>query len=280
MGTCSAAPGVFGKYCDFIMTLQGGNTARAAQSAVAMFDSLLRELNQIAPVAGRVALSTTGVGVALEKVRVLSEIDRQLFLQFLEAELTFLRQHMVMKADDLWKRVKHDISVCHRKQLQISAALIRMFNVEGIDKGFSTALVAQRFETFKAFVVMKITAKELTAMWTVDDFLNNRETAAVRKILEQLLDLYVDDHASPDFNAHEAWMDLRQRWDGWAKNHGERIVSFKQLWAATGGGSDVGSNPTAHATIDAYYHKLYEEIEGGNFQRFLSQATKSDPWAS
>jgi hypothetical protein len=280
MGTCSAARGVFGKYCDFIMALQGDNAPSAGQSAVAMFDALLTELNQIVPVAGRVALSTTGVGATLERLKVLSEIDRQLFLQFLEAELTFLRQHRIMKAGDLWKRVNHDISVCQRKQAQISAALIRMFSVEGIDKGFTTALVAQRFETFKAFVVMKITAKEVTAMWTVDDFLNNRETAAVRRILEQLLDLYADDQASPDFSAHEAWMDLRQRWDGWVKNHKERIASFKQLWAATGGGSDVGSNPTAHATIDAYYHKLYEAIENGNLQLFLSQAMKSDPWAS
>jgi hypothetical protein len=280
MGNCTAAPAIFGRYCDFIMTLQGDNAASAGQSAVAMFDALLTELNQIGPVAGRVALSTTGVGVTLERLKVLSEIDRQLFLQFLEAELTFLRQHRIMKAGDLWQRVNHDISVCQKKQAQISAALIRMFNVEGIDKGFTTALVAQRVETIKAFVVMTITAKEVVAMWTVDDFLNNRETAAVRKILEQLLDLYMDDQASPDFNAHDAWVDLRQRWDGWAKNHKERIASFKQLWAATGGGSDVGSNSTAHDTIDAYYHKLYEAIESGNLQRYLSQALKIDPWAS
>jgi hypothetical protein len=278
MGTCSGTYGVFGKYCDFIKTLQGDNPASVRQSAVAMFDALLAELNQIVP-AGRFALASTGVGASLERLKVLSEIDRQLFLQFLESELTFLRQHRIMKVGDLWKRVNHDISVCQRKQAQISAALIRMFSVEGIDKGFTSALVAQRFETFKTFVVMKITAKEVTAMWTVDDFLNNRETAAVRRILDQLLDLYADDQASPDFDAHEAWMDLKQRWDGWVKNHKERLASFKQLWATTGGGSDVGSNPSAYATIDGYYHKLYEEIEGGNLQRFLSQTMKFDPWA-
>ena len=90
-----------------------------------------------------------------------------------------------------------------------------MFAVQGIDQGFYSALQAQRFQTFKTFLAMKLQPKEVVAMLTVDQLLDNRETGAVRRILQGLLDDYGD---SPTFNAQSAWLDLKNRWAGCARS--------------------------------------------------------------
>ncbi|MFZ0956327.1 MAG: hypothetical protein WAN60_08285, partial [Candidatus Sulfotelmatobacter sp.] len=168
MGT-PAANSVFGRYSDFVKRLTGDDSPSAGTNVVALFDSLLTELKQIAPVVGRVALTTTGVGDALERMKVLSEIERQLFLQFLEGELTFLRGHRIMKGIEIYRKLNHDEQICQKKQSQISAALIRMLNVEGIDSGFASALAAERIETLKTFIAMKLEPKDTPMMMTVAD---------------------------------------------------------------------------------------------------------------
>lgn len=281
MGT-PATQNVFGVFGQFIKKLQGRDTSAApGENVTAFFDSLLSELKRIAPVAGHLALTYTGVDASLEKMKILSEIQRQLFLQFLEGEIMFLRGHRILTAATLHRKVDHDRQSCQKTQSQISAALIQLFAVEGIDSAFSSALTAQRFQTFKTFLSMKLQPMEVNAMMTVDDLLDNRETAAVRKILEQLLSDYAD---SPDFDAHSAWLDLKEKWNGWASNHHARIAAFKKLWGATGGSRPIESNPQASTIITDYYHRLYEQIEGGDFSRVLLQLSNfamsmSDPWA-
>ena len=270
MGGDYATGDPFGPYKAFVEKLQGDGSAGAVRSIVGLYDSLLTELNQIAPTAGRAVPAKTGKTAGLE-IKALSEIERQLFLQFLISELTYLRGHRIMQGPALGHKVNHDRQICQLKQAQISKALLRVFNVQGIDDGFYSALTAERGDTIAAYIKMKLTTQEFTMMMSLDDFLNNRETAAVRRILDQVLDNYLDAGDDDDFHAHDAWIDLKQRWDGWASKHHERMAALKQLWQAMGGGKDLNSSPQAFKTIDDYYQELYKQIEEGDAMVFWSK---------
>ena len=267
---------VYDWYQNWVKRLQGDADDDAGKSVVSVFDSLLTQLNNV-PAVVNATVAISGAQDTLKRLKILSEIERQLFLQFLEKELTFLRGHRIMKAIDLYRRMSHDQQICQQKQSQITQALIRIFNVQGIDASFSAALNAQRFETLKTYVAMKLEPAEVTAMMNVDDFLNNRETGAVRRIMQQLLDAYGEDSTS-DFDAHDAWIDLKQRWEGWASKHGERMKAFKNYWEATGGKRDIESNTAALKVFSDYYKELYEQIESDNYFRAMAKMINFDPW--
>ena len=107
---------------------------------------------------------------------------------------------------------------------------------------------------------------------TIDDFIDARETSAVRKIMEQLLVNWANDDGV--FDAHEAWMDLKERWHAWVSKRHERMAALKQYWTATGGGKDVDSNPGGIKVIRDYYKDLYAIIEEGNLNRLIEKAAE------
>jgi len=252
-----------------------------SQNVIGSFDSFLTAITGSGPIIAPLVYGTNPMADTMgtmatmmkqmqEREKVLGEIDRQLFLQFLEGEITYLKTHRQVKSLALYHRVSHDQQVCQKRQSQIRAALYQLFSVQQIDKGFYSALTAERGKTFLTFIKMKL-SEDFAFTPTIDDYLEARETSAVRKIVEQVLVSYANDDGNV-FDAHAAWIDLKQRWDGWASKHRERLIALKKYWTAAGGGKSVDSAPEAIPVIKDYYKALYETIEEGDLARMIRQA--------
>jgi hypothetical protein len=263
---------------NFLLKLQSDPTS---QNVVGAFDSLLGTLTGSGPVVGPFVNASLPAALNAmqqmqqkqEREKILGEIDRQLFLQFLEGEVAYLQTHRNLKSVALYHKVSHEQQICQKKQSQIRDALNRLFNVQQIDRGFYSALTAERGKTFFAFIKMKI-SDDFAYTPTIDDYIDARETSAVRKILEQLIENWANDDGTV-FDAHEAWVDLRQRWDAWASKHKGRVAALKKYWTASGGGKDVNSNPAGIGVIKDYYKQLYAVIEDGNLLRLLNKLTSA-----
>lgn len=259
---------------NFLLKLQSDP---ASQNVVGAFDSLLATLTGSGPVVR--PFVDASVSAALnaiqqiqqkqEREKLLGEIDRQLFLQFLESEVAYLKTHRNLKSVALYQKVSREQQICQNKQWQIRDALSRLFDVQQIDSGFYSALTAERGKTFVAFIKMKI-SDDYAYTPTIDDYIDARETSAVRKIMEQMIEYWADDDGTV-FDAHDAWVDLRQRWDAWASKHKDRVAALKKYWTASGGGKDVGSNPGGIGVIKGYYKELYAVIESGNLLRLIAK---------
>jgi hypothetical protein len=232
------------------------------------FDSILTELGGMS----RAFTGRPGPQTSPPYTRTLSQIERVLFLQFLMSEIRFLRAHRLLRAQVIFHKVEHDRMVCDAKQKQISTALVQVFKVQGIDV-FDSVLASQIGPTIVAFIAMVAQEEGWPFLPTVEDLLDNRETTAVRKILEKLLDYYSD--GDMDFNAHDAWVDLKDQWGTWAISHGKRIQALKKLWAATGGGK-VGSNPAGQQAIKEYYNRMYDLIYLADALRHDFRLTQAD----
>ena len=251
----------------FIQTMQADT-----YNVISSFDSALSAITGSGPIVGPMVYGNPFADMAqflVEREKVLGEIDRQLFLQFLEGEVTYLKLHRHMKALAIFHKVEHDRQVCQRKQVQIRNALNRMMGTEGIDKGLYSALTAERGQTFLTYIKMKL-SDDTDWTPTIDEYLEARETSAVRKIMEQLLVTHASDD-SDIFDAHAAWIDLKDRWAAWASKHHERIASLKQYWTASGGGKSVNSNPGGIQVIRDYYKALFDIIEEGDLKRMIRQ---------
>jgi hypothetical protein len=251
-------------------------------------DSLLTDLKQAKTVAvGLVGAVATDMQ---SKYRHLSAIDRHIFLQFLEAEIRFLLGHRVLKILAVYNKLERDRQIAEKRQIEIKAALIELSQVQGIDRASTSALTAQGFQTFQGFLAMKVQEQDYSwamhlSIHGLDDILDNRETKAVRKILEQLLEYYLDIEPA-DFNAADAWRDLKKKWGALVGTHHQRIAAVKKLYEASGGGRDVRPSSAAFQTIDGYYKGLYEQIElagpMANISSILSgilSGISDDPWS-
>jgi hypothetical protein len=262
---------------DFLSKLQFNP---ATQNVVGVFDSLLGSLTRSDPVIGpfvndalwAAQNAMRPIEEKQERDRILGEIDRQLFLQFLEGEVTYLKTHRNLKSLTLYHRVSQDQRICQKKQSQIREALNRLFKVQQIDRGFYSALTAERAKTFFAFIRMKISDDTVWAP-TIDDYIDVRETVVVRKIMEQLIENWANEDGTV-FDAHDAWLDLKGRWDAWASKHKLREAALKKYWTASGGGKDVNSNPGGIAVIRDYYKELYAVVEAGNFFWLVNKLNK------
>ena len=191
--------------------------------------------------------------------QAISEIERQLFLQFLMGELQFMKTHRIMKAKNLFIHIEHDRIVCEKRQQQISDALSKLGN----DGATKAILNSERGRTIAAFVAMELQEKEGAFLGSLDDFLDNREEGIVKRILAGLLDDYSREQAS-DFDAHFAWKDLQGRWASWAASRPKRGQALRKLWAATGGGKDLNSaDPEAYSALRDYYKSIYEQLDAG-----------------
>jgi hypothetical protein len=254
--------------------LQGDDASGVTANPVAWFDSLLSQVNQIVPVAIRTVMDNTGVTFALQKATALSEINRQLFLQFLLSERTYLSGHHIMTGMDLYRKFSLDVQICQKKQAQITNSLNRIFNVEGISADFYSALTTEQSQTLIAAMAFaeNVTRQQFTMMTNLDDFLNNRETGAVRRVLEQAFEHHAD--TDNEFDARNAWVDMAKRWNAWASKYNERVAAFKELWNTMGGGKDLNSNPQALKVIDDYYQDLYQQIDAGNMLALMDQANQ------
>jgi hypothetical protein len=131
---------------DFLSALQSNP---ATQSVVGIFDALLRTVNGSGPVVGpavnnALLKAMTAIGPVERKANILGEIDRQLFLQFLEGEVAYLKAHRNLDSLSLFQRVDHDRQICRTKQQQIRAALNRLLDTMKIDSALATALAAQQ----------------------------------------------------------------------------------------------------------------------------------------
>lgn len=278
MGGKTYTPAVLRQYQGLFDKLYGDDSASVAANPVGLFDSYLKELSKITSAMDAQAASAKQTSAAPDdeavRTQILSEIERQLFLHFLISEITYLRTHLIMRAGDLHRKLNQDHYHCKRLQQQLSGSLIRIFKIQGIDKAFYDEMAAERGETVAAYIKMRFTPKEFTMMSGLDDLLNNRETAAVRRMLEEMLDYYSDVDAA-NFTAEYAWIDLKEHWDKWASTHGKRIAAFKELWQITGGGKDLNSDLKAFKVIDDYYKELYEQIENGTTDDFWAAVIKS-----
>lgn len=267
---------------DFMKTLQGDDSS-GGQSVVVLYDSLLAQLanlKSVVPVAAQVALNRTGIQDAMRRERALGEIDRQLFLQFLQSEISFIRARPRLTVDDLYHRVHHDQDISRRKQVQIRSALMQLFVSQGVDQIFYSALSAQQAQVGMAALVNAFgRPPHKPAPRTLDEFLQQHEVTAGSKVIESLIVTYGQTDDTKSFDARSGWHDLKQRWDGWASKYRGRLASFKKYWKDTGGGHDLNSNSQAVTVMEAFYNKMYEEIESGDLARFLAQALKSDPWS-
>jgi len=243
------------------------------QNVVGTFDNLLGALTGSGPVIGPIVYPNPLAQImqqAQERQKVLSEIDRQLFLQFLEGEITYFKTHRTLKVIALYHRVHHDQQVCQKKQVQIRAALDRLFSVQQIDTGLYAALTQERGNSLVGYLKMKV-SNDFGWTPTIDDYVDAHEAVAVRKIMEQVLDTWIaaDDNL---FSAPAEWADLKERLDGWASKHHKRVAALKQYWTASGGGKDIDSNESGFQVIKAYYEELYSIIEEGDLARFIRKA--------
>jgi len=263
-----------GAFAQILKKMHDDDAPAVTANPVAWFDAVLSQVNQIVPVAARAVIDNAGITSAMEKATVLSEIDRQLFLQFLLSERTYLSGHHIMTGMDLYRKFSLDVQICQKKQAQISNSLLRIINIEGISTDLYSMLTTEQSQTLIAAMAFaaNVTRQQFAAMSNLDDFLNNRETGAVRRVLDQAFEHYADtDH---QFEAHHAWVDMAKRWNAWGSKYNERIAAFKELWNTMGGGKDLTSNPQALKMIDDYYQDLYLQIEAGNMLALMDQANQ------
>jgi hypothetical protein len=202
------------------------------------------------------------------KRQIVSEIELQLFLQFLMGELRFMKTHRIMKATSLFIQIEHDRRACERQQKKISEALNKLAKSGNLPAA-NSILNFQRGQTLVTFIAMELQEKEVAVMLSLDDFYDNREEAIVRRILTGLLEDY-SSNLSMGFDAHFAWTDLQGRWQGWASTHAKRIAALKKLWEATGGGKNLDSNPQGYDAINRYYKSIYEELEAGGLSAMFA----------
>jgi hypothetical protein len=256
-----------------------GDDDRVPVNPIAWFDSVLTQVNQIVPQAARAVMDNTGITSAMEQARVLSEIERQLFLQFLLSERAYLRRPQIMGKWDLFQKINLDIQICQKKQAQITSSLFRIINIEGISASAYSVLTMEQGQTLTAAMAFaeNVTRQQSAAITNLYDFLNNRETGAARRVLDQVFEWYVDTDVK--FSSRDAWEVLRKRWNAWGTKYDERMSDFIDLWDSMGGGKDLNSNPQALKMIDDYYQELYKQIESGNvlaWARMLDQGVPRD----
>jgi len=226
------------------------------------FDALLGKLNGQLGGLGAALSQIPATPPPPEYMKTLHEIDRQLFLQFLMSEIKYLRAHRLMRAGPLYQKLAHDRALSQAKQAQISAALLKLMRIQGIDV-FQSILNSERGQSLVAYIKMKFQDNDWPMVNSVDDILDNRETAAVRKTLETILEAYSGSlSTSLDFDSRSAWEDLKLRLGQLTSTHAARIQALKRLWAATGGGG-INSNQAGFQAIKSYYEKLYQQIEAG-----------------
>jgi hypothetical protein len=256
-----------------VVFLQKLHDDPATQNVVGTFDSLLGALTGSGPVIGPIVYPNPlaqAMNQMMEREKVLSEIDRQLFLQFLEGEITYFKTHRTLKVLALYHRVHHDQQVCQKKQVQIRTALNHLFNVQQIDTGLYAALTQERGNSLVGYLKMKV-SNDYGYTPTIDDYIDAHEAVAVRKIMEQVLDTWIN--ANDDvFAAPVEWADLKERLDAWASKYHKRVAALKEYWSASGGGKDVDSNSSGLEVIKAYYKDLYAIIEEGDLVRLIKKA--------
>ncbi|HXJ90064.1 MAG TPA: hypothetical protein VMS18_24845 [Candidatus Binatia bacterium] len=248
------------------------------QNVVGTFDTLLGALTGSGPVIGPIVYPNPVAQMmkqVMEREKVLSEIDRQLILQFLEGEITYFKTHRTLKVLALYHRVHHDQQVCQKKQVQIRAALNRLFDVQQIDSGLYAALAQERGNSIVGYVKMKI-SDDYGWTPTIDDYLDAHEAIAVRKIMEQVVETWMANNDDL-FAAPAEWADLKERLDAWASKHHKRVGALKGYWTASGGGKDIDSNDSGLQIIKAYYKDLYATIEEGDLARFIKKAAGLEP---
>ena len=138
-----------------------------------------------------------------------SEIEKQIYIQFLTGEIQYLKANRLLSPAQLSNHVGQDMRACKDSQAKISGLLAKLLSLNGVAAEYPPLLERQRklADAARKAMAGQEAGDHFTA--TFDSFLNKAETAVVRKILEAEL------RAVDGVNAYDsgmAWTRLEASW--------------------------------------------------------------------
>jgi hypothetical protein len=213
---------------------------------------------------GQLQALTAAVTAVLNRPSLdFSQIERQVYAQFLESEIQFLKSNQTLAPKAVSARVQQDMKAAQAKQKQLRALLVKAFAVDGVDTMYKPLLAQQRDLTRVLYVLMNLLGPDNFFAPTLDLYLNKMESTLTRKVLYAQ---FVQVAKNSKFDADAAWSQLIGVWNGYASAQQERFEVLKKAWAVAGGGADVNqsTSPTAVKVVRDYYDALFKRAETGH----------------
>jgi hypothetical protein len=201
-----------------------------------------------------------------------SEIERQIFYQFLDYEIQVLKMDRISPPKTVSQRLQHDMNTARQMQLRMRALLVRAFSVDGVGALYGPLLDKARAESFRAWLAMTTQGAEDYFTPTLDLLLNKKESTLMRKVLEAQL---ASAGKAAKFSSEAAWSALTRDWNSYASTQGARDEVIRKAWKALGGGPQVSAQTPAGAlkALNDYYAQLYARAASGSLNAAPLTAT-------
>ncbi len=197
-----------------------------------------------------------------------SELQKQIYLQFLAAESQYLKGHRTSTATALAAQTQLDLQKFKQKLAQMADLLSKVFLSGGADAFLQPLLAKARSNTFKSNIDVIAQPSAGALGQSLDKLLLWNENLLMMKLLDVEIARVYKDTA---FDAKSSSDQFAAKWDNYLRSQKSRMETVKQVWTKLGGGRDVDKTAPYEAAkaVADFYNNLLDQIANAKDSGFF-----------